>query len=343
MKRPHYIMTSPNTGYIPVLSIPFKSAMNPEWEAANQAGYEWAIKMGLLHSEEAQSRFKLAVFGNLTGRAYPYASYEALTLANQYSIWLFMHDDHCDEAQIGEQPDRLKAYHRHIIDVIKHGDPMAEDSPLIRSLYILLRIARKLGGKDLMERLWRHTLEYFEGCHWEATNRQAKRTPGVEEYILGRDKSSAVFICLDLGELAYETYTLPAYIRNSDEFWRASVICNRVVSWANDIFSFQKEYQQGDLHNLVMIIKEEHNLTVKEAMDEVAQMVHDKLALYKDVETRLLAMAPNQRTRNRVQQYCRLLRDWMRGNLDWSYETARYKQERATAQAASSNYLENIL
>ena len=259
-------MVYQDNSYIPNLSIPFESAVHPQWEAANQAGYDWAVKMGLLQSDEARGRFKMALFGNLAGRCYPQAGYNELILANQYAIWLFMHDDHCDEARIGAQADNLLAYHHQIIHSIEHNNPV-EDSPIFRSLHDIVRLTRELGGEALLKRFWTNHLDYFAGCQWEAANRECQYQPGVDAYMTGRDRASAVYACLDLGEIAYQTLDLPDAIRHSAAFAQATTLCNRVVSHVNDVFSFYKEYERGDMHNLVIAIKAEDNLTIPQAMD----------------------------------------------------------------------------
>ena len=328
--------------YFPAVSIPFQSRIHPRQQAANQAGYEWAASMRLLKSGEARERFKMAIFGNLAGRCYPQANYDELILANQYAIWLFMHDDHCDETDIGAQPARLLAYHRQIVKDIKHNT-ILPDSPLTQSLYDILCFVRKLGGDDLAKRFWRNHLLYFEGCQWEAVNRQQYYQPAVAEYIAGRDKASAVFPCLDLGEIAYNTLDLPAEIRQSDVFHRATLLCNRVVSHVNDIYSFYKEYERDDMHNLVIAVKAQHGLTIPEAMDATAAIIHENIAAFRRAEAELLSLANTPDTQQMLQRYCRLLRDWMRGNLDWSQETARYQQQHIVPQGESLSYLENIL
>jgi len=134
--------------------------------------------------------------------------------------------------------------------------------------------------------------------------------------------TSAVYPCLTLIELT-EGLRLPAEVHGHPDVQRLAEITNNVISWANDIVSLEKELRQGDVHNLVLILSQEHKLSLQAAADRVAALHDGEIRAFIALAQRLPSFAPAVDID--LQRYVAGMRFWMRANLDWSLATTRYQ------------------
>jgi 5-epi-alpha-selinene synthase len=107
---------------------------------------------------------------------------------------------------------------------------------------------------------------------------------------------------------------------------------NNVISWANDLVSYEKESKRGDVHNLVLVLAHEERLTLHTAVQRVAALhdaeVHAFITLSKSLPT----LSPTIDAE--LDRYVTGMRCWMRGNLDWSLSAARYHLPAVQSDAA---------
>ena len=117
----------------PPLSCPFPSVINPQAIQAQQATIAWARRFRLLQRDTAYRRLGRLQYGMLMARAYPSAPQEALQIVTDWSTWLFLLDDQCDEAGIGQDPERLACFHTRLLDVLRGVPPDLSEEPLVHS------------------------------------------------------------------------------------------------------------------------------------------------------------------------------------------------------------------
>ncbi|MGR9000361.1 MAG: terpene synthase family protein [Gammaproteobacteria bacterium] len=326
------------------LRIPFPISLNPLAQRAEALARQWAIDFGLLNSPKVINRFQAANFSHLHGRSYPTGSLEGLRLGNEWGIWLFMHDDHCDEAQVGKDPVKLANYHNSILEVLHQQTPLSPDEhgALVQCLADIVRRGGKIGGDDWTYRFLFFVKDYFEGCQWEAKNRATNTVPSIEEYILGRDKSSAVQSCIECGDLTADTLALPAEIRYHKDVKQLRLLTNRVVSWVNDIYSMDKEYKRGDIHNLVILFHHQYDISLQEAVIVAADLINQAVEDFILLEANLPSFGAEYDAI--LKRQCNeILKSWMRGNLEWSKETLRYHPNYTVPRGEKVDYIEDIL
>jgi 5-epi-alpha-selinene synthase len=85
------------------------------------------------------------------------------------------------------------------------------------------------------------------------------------------------------------------------------------------------------VHNLVVVLRQEHALSLQEAVDEAARIFNARMRDYVELEQRLPSLGVE--IDGRLQRYLTGLRCWVRGNMDWSYESGRYGQMRPEVAA----------
>ncbi len=317
----------------PEIYCPFPPAVNPQAEAAQEHTLAWVQRHALVKDEAAFERLRRSRFGYLAARAYPEATLSRLVIASDWNTWLFVMDDECDESGIGRRPKRLGILYRHFTGLLTgegiplptghglRGRPGRIDLPLSHALCDLRDRMRALMPRAWMARFVQSVVEYFESSEWEAENRERGVWPDAETYIRMRPYTGGLYTDIELIELT-EGIDLPIAVRNHPALERLALLTNNVVCWSNDIFSLQKERAHHDMHNLVLILQRETQLTQSAAVGRVAQLIEDQVRSFMDLEARLPAFGSG--VDGAVQRFVAVLRAWMRGNLDWSYESGRY-------------------
>lgn len=309
---------------IPALYCPFPSAVSPHVEAVQRELNEWMQQRRYLRTEAALEGFKAGKFGELTGRVHPTASFESLLLVGKYMSWLFMLDDLCDEAELGRNPERLKTLHEELIEQMRYPRPLrGDEGPVVEGLADIWERLCPRAAPGWPERFTRTFEDYARACVWEAENRAKDWTPSLAEYMHRRRNTSGLYLFFDLIEPADEVSLSDEHL----EYIRAlRERANDGVAWFNDIISLEKELRAGDVHNLVVVLRQEHALSLREAVDEAARIFNERMRDYVELEQRLPSLGVE--SDGRLQRYLTGLRCWVRGNMDWSYESGRYGHAR---------------
>ncbi len=314
----------------PELYCPFPSALSPHVQAVQHLINEWTQQRRYLRTAAARERFEAGKFAWLAGRAHPTTPLESLVLVGMYMSWLFMLDDLCDEAELGWTPERLKLLHEELIERMRYPRPLrGDESPVVEGLADIWERLRQRATPGWLERFTRTFEAYARGCVWEAENRAQQRVPPLAEYMERRRYTSGLYLFFDLIELADEALLSGAEL----ELLRAlKERANDGVSWFNDIVSLEKELRAGDVHNLVVVLRQEHQLSLEEAVARAVRLFNERMREYVELERRLPSLGMERDAR--LQRYLLGLRCWVRGNMDWSYESGRYGQARPEAVVA---------
>lgn len=306
---------------LPRIIYPFPSLINQNVTAAHEQNRQWVSAFGFITTPEAMARFDKSRFAWLAARAFPNANYHELCVIANFNTWLFMLDDQCDEAQLGKKAVYLEHVTDRFMDILRHNTPV--DTILGRSFTDIWERMQALGDTAWQARFIRSMEEYFTSCHWEAGNRAADITPTVAEYVTMRPYTGALFADVEAIEIIEKVY-LPSHILQHFIVQRLVLACNNIVCWANDIFSCAKEAKQGDVHNLVLVLKHERNISLQDAVDETARMHNEEVKLFTALEKLLPSFGPEMDLE--LERFLSVLRSWITANYDWSFlDTGRYQ------------------
>lgn len=321
---------------LPQIFCPFPTMLNPFSPEAEQHTAKWVSQFGLVRTDKARERFRRARFAMLSSRAFPTAGRYELCIAAEFNTWLFLLDDKNDESMFGKM-DYLQMVHSFVRMILDNSQVVApeEGMALAGSFADLWKRMRRLGSTAWQQRFRQSMLDYLDACMWEVHNRMHHETPTVEDYIEKRPYTGALFADIELIEILENIY-LPDEVRRHPVVQQLSLACNNVVCWANDIFSFEKERRQGDVHNLVFVLKEAHQLSLEEAVATTAKMHDDEVRRFIALSESLPSFG--EETDEELQRYITVLKAWMRANLDWSFQdTARYRMN--ITETASGNWM----
>lgn len=307
---------------MPELFCPFPSVINPHIETVQHQTIAWASRFRLIDSPQLQHRHNQAQFSRVVGRAYPNAAPADLRLVCDWNTALFVWDDCCDEAQLGRHPELLRARGSQLLDVLLGTAPSDPEDNLIQALAnVGDRLRQRMPG-SWVRRFVHHVQEYVEGTLWEAQNRVQGIVPDLATYMRMRQLAGALYAYFEFADLT-EQIDLPIHIRKHPMVEQLKLMAANVVAWANDIFSLEKELRHGDVHNLVIALQREQQLTWQSAIDRTAELHNLEVSNFIELVTRLPVFGPAIDLP--LQRYVGVLRSWMRGNIDWSCETGRYR------------------
>jgi hypothetical protein len=309
------------------LHCPFPSKLNPGTEAAHHHTWSWATRFGLVRDANVERQVATERFTWLVGHFYPWAAAPELQLISDFTSWLFWFDDLCDETGLGEDPAALAAQIEWLVGVLSRRKEVRPGEPFDRAMADLRdRFEERSPGGGWFVRVVTSIQQYFEACLWEATNRHQGLVPAVGTFMDMRRFAGGMYIYHDFIELA-ERAELPLVARGNRALQRLVQLTCNVACWHNDLFSLYKELAYGDVHNLVVVLARQRQLTLTEALPVAVRLCDREAAAFVTSARRLPSFGPD--TDALVARYRRGMEALMRGNLDWSLGTDRYRRHPA--------------
>jgi hypothetical protein len=304
---------------IPLVFCPIDSAIAPFVEETQEFTNQWACNFRFL-PESALGRFSRVKVGSLTNRGYCGAAPEMLKLVSCWLSYTFFLDDQAEKIS---DPVQLQSFCSRFVDFLQSPSsfPTEGTGPLFEGLKDLWGQSLSLApSASWSHRFIKDLAEYFQSNVWEAANKQTHRIPTLEEYLHYRQYTAAIYVYFDLYELAHQI-NLPQNIPEVSELTRTA---NNIISYFNDIISLQKELANNDVHNLVIVLQNELQCSLQEAMDRAGQMHNLEMKKFLELERAVRNNPKFSEHASEISRYLDGLRTCIRGNVDWSQESGRY-------------------
>lgn len=314
-------MTLMDSILLPMFDYPFPHAISIHGAEVAQATTDWAVRQGLLARDAAGARSR-EQYGWLAARAHPTASREALLIVADFMSWLFFEDDHNDETRAGHMLARMVEDHGRFVSILDGAAPSPDDPPLCAALHDLKVRMGRHADTTWAHEFRRDLLAYFYAIQWECRNRVRRTPPRLDAYLSMRPFTSAVFPCFDLFAVADEL-RLPIPTYDHPAVQELGFRANNVVSYCNDIFSFEKELEHDDTHNLVILIRAEHQCTLQEAVDRAVSLHDAELAAFLSLKERVGSLGLVASAE--LERYAGCLSSWIWANFDWTRASTRYQ------------------
>eukprot|EP00753_Platysulcus_tardus_P013398 PLAT3672.1.p1 GENE.PLAT3672.1~~PLAT3672.1.p1 ORF type:complete len:412 (-),score=-36.47 PLAT3672.1:340-1575(-) len=162
---------------------------------------------------------------------------------------------------------------------------------------------------------------FFEAVHKQAQDRDAGIIPDLESYIDVRRDTSGCKPVFDLMEYALGI-DLPDYVVEHPVIKALNQGTNDLVTWSNDIFSYNVEQSRGDTHNMVVILMQYHGHTLQSAIDYVGDLCRQTINTFIENKSKVPSWGPE--VDKDVAGYVQGLQEWIVGSLHWSFQTKRY-------------------
>lgn len=317
------------TQQLPGLYCPFPSLLNQYVEKADRHTTLWVKKYQLVTSEETWSSYHRQKFTWMVARMFPTADLNALSIAADLNTLLFILDDQFDEHGEGsaaiKQKEQFERLVHALIGIMKHNSliSLEKGGPVLSAVSDFWKRIRKLGNLGWQVRFIESLQQAFAANLWRIEQVSHGQLPTLEEYMEWRPFFSGASFFAHLLE-AIEAFSLPDYVFLDATVKKLIMLCSNTICWANDLFSFNKELEQGDEMNIVMLIRNTRDCTLKEAIAAAVAIHDDQVRQFERLSAKLPSFGTV--TDAQLSRYISALSVMMKGNIEWSVnDTARYR------------------
>lgn len=310
------------SGSLHRLELPWSGREHPRKLEHQAAAQQLAESAGLLETAEAARRF--AAFVRLDSYVYPHFSKEALLAAGAFNHWLYFLDDQYDENPgFADRLEAVREMMRRAFEAMLWGRTRDDATAFER---YTVQVRRLLDGQAFdgwMPGFLQHVHSYmFEGSMRSIAVWRSGHTPGLEEYYRLRALDSGTYTVLHCSMLACGQ-ALPDEVLDHPMVKELLLHANLHVSFANDLFSYQKEVlRHGYPCNLVQVVRHQHRLSQDDAVAQSIDLVNEELRRFVELRDGLPRFGAE--TDASLSRWVEGMQTWMRGNVDYSLRSRRF-------------------
>ena len=302
------------------LFCPFPSAVHPSVERINAQSIAWAAALGLVTTEKQMRKMNTAKIGWLVSRAFPQGDEKALQIASDWTVAFCLLDDVLETMQTSVEVD---AYLGQVLNVFKGTMAApAEPDAMLRAMLDLRERMLEVGGSHWVDLFIEQLGVLFICFGLEAVNRELGISPDVVSYLQMREVTVGLYLEFLFFDLI-EGIRLPVEVRDHPAVRRLTSKASNIVGWANDICTYEKEMEQGELHNLVLVLMKSENIPLAEAVDKAIYIHDSEVRAFRFMQRQVPSFGAELDAQ--IQQFIGMLSSWIRGHLDWAHETGRYR------------------
>jgi hypothetical protein len=304
------------------LWCPVDPAIHPAWRTWERNTVVWMERFRLDSEQLEAGRLRCITAGELAGRT---ALNPADAVGPQFAadslLWLFAFDDaNCDEGRYSNSPADMAILIGEMNRIVETGRTTSA-GPCAQALANLRQRLAAMASSVQVSR-WVHSMRGYLGYQvWEAAHRQLGSIPTIDQYAVARIRNGSMEVCAMTLDIAEGYEVPPAEMERPDVRALTEMACS-IVGMDNDIASYYKEHERSDCRlNLVDVIAHERGQAPDQALPEAVAYRDAVLARYLEL-TRQVEPQVSGVTR----RYICGLSAWIRGNLDWSMHTRRYRR-----------------
>ncbi|MGW0512807.1 terpene synthase family protein [Streptomyces olivaceoviridis] len=241
---------------------------SPDWVHAERQVRAWALRHGLVASEEETRRLARMGHGRMAGWLAPTASAAELGLLAEWGAFIALVDDGFD--QNGQPPAQVRAVLGELLEVLGGADGARYPvwaPPAVRALADLwgrTRVAARPGWRQRFLSLYR---DFADATVTEMRLRASGKQLGLEEYLVLCRRTITVLPVLAVVERA-----LPV-AGGLDGLREAAA---DIVAWANDLRSASRELAEG-AENLVGVLARHHGCSRSMAAAHARGMLAERM------------------------------------------------------------------
>ncbi|KAJ6531101.1 terpenoid synthase [Mycena capillaripes] len=266
--------------------------------------------------------------GELTAYCYHNASAERLRVIADFLTYLF----HLDNISDGMMTRDTEVLSDSVMNALWYSDSYRPTSAPGKKQPLEELNAGKM-ARDFWARCipdagpgtqarFKETLDmFFEAVNIQAQARDTDCILDLESYISIRRDTSGCKPCWALIEYALDI-DLPDFVVEDPVIAALGQSTNDLVTWSNDIFSYNVEQSRGDTHNMIVILMNFHGHTLQSAVDYVGDLCRSTIDTFQRDRESIPSWGPE--IDEMVQRYVEGLEAWIVGSLHWSFMTERY-------------------
>ncbi|KAG8985178.1 hypothetical protein FRB93_006065 [Tulasnella sp. JGI-2019a] len=300
---------------------PFEHKVNPHCAAASAESDAWFNSFEI-HRGPKRAEFLRAKFGLLTAMSYPDADHDHLRNCCDFMSWLFAFDDLTDDGGLRENIEGTKKAAQIMMQALKNPKTFRTEFKVGETLRSFWERACSTASEGTQRRFIETTQLYVDAIYQQVVNRRHDQIPTIETFIQLRRDTSAVKLVFALVEYSLDLQ-LPDEVFEDPIMQSLEQGANDILTWANDMYSFNVEQSKGDTQNLVIIAMSELNFDVQGAVEYVGDLIKARIDQY-CMEKALLPSFGSDEVDAQVARYVEGLENWVIGVLHWSFDSERY-------------------
>jgi len=264
-------------------------------------------------------KFRAGKTSHLASLYYPHHSEEHLRSGNDLINIIIAVDDITDKLS----PKEMKEVANCVMDALRFPQkarPQGEHplGEVHRSFWSrALNTASKTSASRFLESYDAFMTSLVDECADRDSNTIRR---SIDDYLSLRRSTGGIKPSFDLLLLPLE---IPEDLLEHAVIKELETIALDMIVVANDVISFNVEQTRGEIHNLVVVLMNERNFTIQEAMDFIGEWYHARGKAFIDTMGRLPTAADADASAN-LQKYVVSLGNGVTGNYEWSLDTERY-------------------
>jgi hypothetical protein len=286
----------------------------------------WVHAFGLVKDEDSWNAYHEQKFTWMVARMFPNASLSSLSIASDFNTLLFLWDDHLDALTPNEYNTGFRSMVQNMMLIMEENQEftLQTGGPILAAMSNIWQRMRQVSHRPWQARFARSLKDAFLANMWRMKHVDNPRSISLKDYIRYRPQIGGANFFLDLATLMDDIH-LPADLRANRQVKNLGMYCAQTICWANDLYSFSKEWELGDELNLVMLLKHHHQISLEEAVARAVKIHDTEVALFRNTAEVVTALCSTT-VRPVLEQYVTSLGLMMRGNIDWSsQDTTRYQ------------------
>ncbi|KIK62503.1 hypothetical protein GYMLUDRAFT_164402 [Collybiopsis luxurians FD-317 M1] len=295
---------------------PLVGATNPHYRQAGAESADW-INSYNIFSNQKKTFFMQGCNELLVAHTYPYAGYEQFRTCCDFVNLLFVVDEVSDDQNGRDARATGQIYLNTMLNEgFDDGSKLCKITKDFRQRYM------QSAGPNSRRRFLNHCINYIECVSTEAELRERGEVLGLDAFTHLRRENSAIRLCFGLFEYVLGI-DLPQMVFEDAAFMDAYWAAADMVCWANDVYSYDMEQKKGhNGNNIVTVLMKEYSIDLQAAADYVGVYFEQLMKCFLDARTRIPSFGLEVDAG--VVRYLDAMAHWVRGNLDWSFETERY-------------------
>ncbi|PBK90175.1 terpenoid synthase [Armillaria gallica] len=276
----------------------------------------WLFTSGNLMGQKRANYHGLKC-GLLSAMCYPGAACPQLRVCNDFLTYLFHLDNLSDDMDKSGTQTTADV----VLNTLYHPHSYHSPTRVSKMTKDYWRRLIQTASPGTQQRFIETFDFFFQSVTEQAHDRQAGAIPDLESYIALRRDTSGCKTSFVLIEYAYNL-DIPDEVMDHDLIRGLGEAANDLVTWSNDIFSYNVEQSKGDTHNMIPVVMNEQGLDLQSAVDFVGDLCKQAIDRFNYDRTQLPSWG--ERIDREVAIYVQGLADWIVGSLHWSFQSERY-------------------
>ena len=301
---------------------PIEAAVHPRVGEVAERALRWMTRMGLGADDRQRLRAMAANGAEFYGRITPLGSDERLSIAADWIYWAgFFDDTRCDEDETSGRADGFTALSARLLRMLETMDPrLAAGDPCLLALHDLATRFQACATPVQMNRWVEAHRKWLFGVVQRRSLAARDAMPDLDDYLTMRLHDAAGAPITSMIEIV-AGLEVPAWEMDSPRVRAISELAAMIGALDNDRISrFKEAHGDTEEQNLLRVLVAARGYSPAEALAEIVTLRDRMMCLFlrlRDQESPLGSPA--------LRRYLADLGHMIRGHIDWSFTTARYR------------------